>query len=262
MIWLPLPNEIQKQELKSSYLSFLVRVFIIKWEEKFEVKITKQKFSEEMKKLNWNRKRICQTWNNWSEWKFIQKITPDYLILQGKEKVSENWFITRIEWDFDIWYYSYCKKLTEIYSLRPVNQTNEFNNTYKFKKSNLYNKEILKRSLWEKKWRWQRKLSKNVWCCLKTTNNRLKKSNKVKTLKRYDNYNWYRIQKTNLYFPLEDIVFYRYQNKNNTTTKRRISLSSDHSSLITQKAIFLNGSLSLNKSNDLIYNLANLEIIS
>lgn len=257
MIALPLPNNIDKQELKSSYLSFLVRVFIIKWEYWFDIKISKQIFTEEMKKLNWTKKRINTTWNYWKQWIFIKEITPDYIILQGKEKISFDWFITRVDWDFNIWFYSYCQYIDDIYKLRPVNQTNEFKDKYKFKKSLAYNKEILKRSLWEKKGRWLRRLSKNVWCCLWTSLNRSKKSKRVKTLKRYDSFNWFRINKTNLYFNLENIVFYSYWNKYNTTKKRKLSLNSVHGSTITQKSIFLNNSISLYKSNNIIYENTN-----
>jgi len=258
MFSIPLPNNIDKQELKSSYLSFLVRWFIIQWQSVFSVKITKQMFCESMKKLWWDKKRINRTWNNWEEWVFIKKITPDYLILQWKEKVSENWFIVKIDCDQDIWFYKYCKIITEIYALRPVKQDDDFKYKFKLKKNKLYNAEITKRSLEVKKWRWQRRLSKNVWCSLKTVWNRLKKSNKVHTIKRYDEAFWFRVNKTNLYFNLENITFIKYQNKNNPTQKRKLTLKSVHSSLLWIKALFLNNSISLNKSNNIIYNYTNL----
>lgn len=259
---LPLPYNILKQELPSSYLSYLVRVFIIKWETKYSVNIKKSEFSRIMKLQGWNRQRICDIWNKWQVWTFIKYIDKDHLILNWKENVVwDKWFLTRISRSV-IWYYEYCAFITEIYALRPVTQTNEFKEKYKLKKNKAYNKEIIKRSLGDKKWRWQRKLSNQVWCTLKTVNNRLKKSETVKVLKRYDNYNWFRINKTNLYFTKENISFYIYYNKNNTTKRRNITLNSVHSSLVNNKAIFLNNCISLNKSDDTIYKYSNLLQIS
>jgi len=262
MTALPLPYNIPKQELPSSYLSYLVRVFIIQGVEKYSVIIKKSDFSKSMKLQGWNRKRINDTWNNWKVWLFIKYIDKDHLILNWKENVVwDSGFLTRISRNV-IGYYNYCAFITEIYALRPVTQTNEFKDKYRLKKNKTYNKEIIKRSLSEKKWRWQRKLSSQVWCTLKTVNNRLKKCETIKTLKRYDNYNWYRINKTNLYFTLENISFYKYYNKNNTTKRRNITLNSVHSSLVNIKSIFLNNCISLNKSDDNIYKLSNLLQIS
>ena len=210
-----------------------------------------------MKKLWWNRKRICQTWNNWKTWIYLKEINSNFLILQWKEKIIlEKWFVTKVEWELDIWYYKFCAFVTEMYALRPINQTKEFFNEFKFKKkAKAYNNEIFKRSLEKKIGRGQRKIASLSWCCLKTANNRLKRSETIKTLKRYDSYNGFRINKTSLYFSNENRVFLKYYNKNNISKTSRTTLIADHSSMVKQKAIFLNWCLGLNKSDDTIYNL-------
>lgn len=256
---LPFPYKVDKQELWSFYLSFLIRWFMIKWEEKYTAKINKKYFFDIMKQEWFTRSNLIKIWERAKEWVFFNYICDDYVILKGKENViSDKWFITRIESsEIQVWYYRFCQFITEIYALRPVKQTESFKNTYKFKKKNTqYNAIIEKRSLWEKQWRGQRKISVQSWCCLKTVNNRMKKSKKVHTLKRFDSYNWFRIRKPNLYFTLENRVFI-YYNKNNTANTRKILVKAPISSLINKKAIFLNNSISLLNSNDTIYNICN-----
>ena len=232
---------------------------MIKGEEKYTAKINKKYFFDIMKQEWFTRSNLIKIWERAKEWVFFNYICDDHVILRGKESViSDKWFITRIESsEIQVWYYRFCQFITEMYALRPVKQTESFKNTYKFKKKNTqYNAIIEKRSLWEKQWRGQRKISVQSWCCLKTVNNRMKKSKKVHTLKRFDSYNWFRIRKPNLYFTLENRVFI-YYNKNNTANTRKILVKAPISSLINKKAIFLNNSISLLNSDDTIYNICN-----
>lgn len=259
-IWLAFPYKLDKQENKSFYLSFLIRSFLIKWQDKYKDRIEKKEFYKVFRDLWWNKWRITKTWNYAVVWTFFNYINKDYLILRWKEKiVGTNWFITKVSNINDISYYKFFNFVTETYALRPVKQLE--NIKYK-KKSTKYNEELFKRSLNDKKSRWLRKIAEQSWCCLKTAQKRLKKSKDIKILKRYDNYNWFKIRKTNLYFSNKDKVFLRYYSQNYNTKTSKTTLNSDHSSLINKKALFLNWCLSLNNSDDYIYNNINLLDIS
>lgn len=218
-------------------------------------------FREAMKKQGWSKQRIYDTWKN-KDGAFFNYACEDYIILKGKEAISNDWgFITYV-WVDDlesISFYKFCQFVSETYAQRPVWQTEEFKSEFKFKKwATWYNKEIFRRSLEKKKGRWLRKIATQSWCSLKTAQKRVSKSTKVKILKRYDSYNWFRIRKTNLYFNLEHKVFLSY-NKSITGKMRLLSLNPDHSSLVKKKALFLNGSINLLNSDDYIYN--NIEAV-
>lgn len=251
---LPFPAKIESKDLKSFYVSFLCRLFVIQRESGFHLKITKPMFRDAMKKQGWSKQRILKTWNS-KNWAFFNASESDYIILRGKEPISnDGGFITYV-WvdDLDsISFYKFCQFVTETYQQRPVKQTEEFYSDFKFKKSKAYNREIFKRSLEKKSWRGLRKIAEQSWCSLKTAQKRSTRSTRVKTLKRYDAYNGVRIRKTNLYFNLENKIYLSY-NKSITGKRRFLSLNPDHSSLITNKALFLNGSIRLLNSDDRVY---------
>ena len=103
--------------------------------------------------------------------------------------------------------------------------------------------------------RGQRKLAEQSWCTLKTVNNRLRKSTKVKTLKRYDSIGGFKVRKTNLYFNLEHKVYFNYNNKNSSGREYRTVLNPSISSLVESKALFLNNSISLRYADDSVYSV-------
>lgn len=251
---LPFPAKIESKDLKSFYVSFLCRFFVIQRQEGFDLKITKSMFRDEMKKHGWSKQRILKTWKS-KDWGFFNASDDDYIILKGKESISnEGGFITYVGIDDtdSVSFYKFCQFVSETYAQRPVTQKEEFYSKFKFKKSETYNREIFKRSLWEKSWRGLRKIAEQSWCSLKTAQKRTTRSTRVKTLKRYDTYNGFRIRKTNLYFNLQHKVYISY-NKRITGKMRLLSLSPDHNRSLTMKALFLNNSISLHNSDDTIY---------
>ena len=256
-IWIPFQYENTKEEIKPFYLSFLCRVFVIKWQEFYNPKITKQSFCEAMTKQGWNKKRINRVWQYWKAGNYLNYICSDYLILRWKEKVIwDKWFLIKADPNCDIWFYSFCSFITEMYSIRPVKQTADFYEEFKFKnKATKYNEEITRRSFAKKISRWQRKISEQSWCCLKTVNNRLKKSKTIKTLKRYDSYNWFRVNKTNLYFSNKDISFFKYYSEDNNNKRlfSKSTIKSKYTALVNKTALFLNNCLSLNKLYNIHY---------
>lgn len=260
MLSIPFPYSIDKNELKAFYLSFLIRSYVVQGKEKMTAKITKRMFYDTMKALGINKSRITETWKYKKAWTFFNYVSDEFIVLRGKENVQwEKWFITRLDYEI-MWFYKFCQFVTETYMQRPVTQTQEFRDTFRYKKSTRYNQEIFKRSLEKKIGRWQRKLAEQSWCTLKTVNNRAKRSERVKTVKRYSESYWLRVRKTNLYFNLDNKV-YIYYNKNNTKRRSRTALKLVQCSLL-ENALFLNGSISLSNAYDTIYKLVpNLWII-
>lgn len=251
---IPFPYNINKNELKAFYLSFLIRAYVIQGKKFVSSKITKQMFYRAMKEQGFIKSRITETWKYKEAGTFFNFVCDDYIILRGKENVQgEKGFITRLDYEV-LGYYKFCEFVNDTYELRPVKQKSSFKDKYKFKKkSPQYNKEVFKRSLAEKIGRGQRKIAMQSWCCLKTVNNRTKRSTRVKTLKRYSEAHWMRVRKTNLYFNLYNKV-YIYYNKNSSEKRRRISLNLDHSSLVSN-ALFINESKGLSNAYDTLYKL-------
>lgn len=248
-----------KEDIKSFYLAYLCRVFVIKGVSFFDAKITKKCFSDEMKKQWFDKKRINRVWSYWKAWNHINYITSDHLILRWKENVIwDKWFIVKLD-EAILWFNAFNLFVTEIYAIRPVNQTQDFYDKFKYKrKSTAYNNEITKRSFAEKRSRGQRKIATQTWYTLKTINNRLKKSKTITTLKRYDSYNWFRVNKTNLYFTNKNTIFLRYNSEdNNNKPYCKTTVKEFNTALVSKKAIFLNNSLSLNKLYNITYDLIN-----
>jgi len=253
---LPFPYKIDKKDLHSFYLSFLVRLFVIQGQFGYDVKISKQEIYKALRKQGFTKWRVTQTWNKKSVWAFIKHIDRDYIILEWKDSVSwEKGFISTIcIEDLDsVSYYAFCKFVSETLAQRPVTQKEEF--YFRRKRSKAYNNEMTKRNFKTQSGRGQRKIANQSWCSLKTVNNRLKKSTKVKTLKRYDSVGGFKVRKTNLYFNLEHKVYFNYNNKKYSDKGCRTVLNIHHSLLIESKALFLNNSIGLWYADDSVYSI-------
>lgn len=258
-VWIPFLYETKKEEIKNFYLAFLIRVYVIQWQIQYW-DIKKQAFSEALKKQWFDKKRINRIWNYWKAGEYINYIDSNKIILKWKEKVMwENWFLIKVS-PWILWFNQFTQFITEIYAIRPVTQTKEFFEEFKFKaKNTAYNLEITKRSLVKKRSRGQRKISTQSWCCLKTANNRLKKTKTIHIIKRYDSFNGFRVNNTNLYLTKENISFFRYYHQNNSTRISKTTLNSLHNAMISTKAIFSNNCLSLKKLYCNLYSIIPLQ---
>ena len=249
-ITLPFPAKIDKKELHSFYLSFLVRGLVIKWDSSYHTKITKKEIYNACKSVWMSKSTITTIWNKWAKiGQFFQEANNDFVVLVWKDTIVwEKWFCTKID-ELKLWFYSFYAFVTEIYQLRPVTQTKDIMKEYKRAMSKKWKvrEELLKRLDEVKLWRWQEKLSSQVWCTKKTISNRVKRNTGITVIKRYDTYNGFRVNLTNLYYK-KWIVFLNYN------TKKFMVSNNPHKSLGV-KAIFLNNSLGLYRSNDTIYNL-------
>lgn len=206
-IHLPFPEQINKSETTSFYLSFLIRSLVIMGEESYETKITKKNYIESCQAMWLTKSQYLNTWNKWAKvWQFFKVVTNDYIVLNGKESVIwEKGFCTQVwVWEY-LWYYKFQAFVTSMYALRPVKQDYNTLEEYRYAKKKKWaiREELLRRLDETKHGRWQRRIALQSGCCHKTANNRLNKlakNEEISLTKRLSSYNGFRINLTNIYW--------------------------------------------------------------
>lgn len=241
----------QLKDKHSLYLSFLLRVLVIKWVSSYKTKILKKDFYSACRGLNIPKGTYATIWSKARVGQIFQAINSEYAVFVWKERLMwEKGYYTMLPMEY-IWYYKFLALITSINSTRPVTQTKETLEEIRQarKKKWAIRDELNKRLDTKMHGRGMRRLAKQSWCCLKTVSNRLKKSD-VTIVKRYDTFHDARINKTNLYYK-QWVVYWNFNTKKFTVSKNH------HKSL--RVSIFLNDCLHYNKLPSNLYSL--IEVI-
>lgn len=265
----PFSYKLEKWEDKQMFASYLIRAFVIKGEPFYDVIITRSEFKKWLKDAGYTKSKIHRYWSYVQAWKFFQYVTKYRCILVGRRKIIgvdkewneiwDKWFLHPID-NGMITFRNFIEIISLAYLSRKVIQPTSIKNdlAYRKKKNNeWYNKVIEWRLIKVKHWRWTRKLAKQMWVTRRTVTNRtnkLIKQKKLGRIRRQSKAFWFRINLTNLYYPLMDMLFI-YYNKDLSGTQWKITLRADHinRSLLNKKPLLLNGCLGCLKGNADVY---------